>query len=73
MRMITWERGSGRTMACGTGAAAVAVAGVLERRAARAVTIHLPGGSLSLLWNDADECVYQLGPAVEAFRGVFPS
>ena len=67
--MRVWERGSGETMACGTGASAVCVAGVLTGRSARKVTIHLLGGDLQLLWNEKDNHVYMTGPAVEVFSG----
>ncbi len=68
----TWERGSGLTMACGTGACAVAVAGVLSGRTARAITAHLPGGELRLDWSEADNHVYMTGPAVEVLQGEWP-
>ncbi|MFA5864825.1 MAG: diaminopimelate epimerase [Phycisphaerae bacterium] len=71
VRMITWERGSGKTLACGTGAAAVCVAGVLESRTQRNLLAQLPGGPLQLLWNESDNCVYKLGPAEESFRGQY--
>jgi diaminopimelate epimerase len=64
-----WERGSGETLACGTGACAVAVAGVLTGRTARCLTAHLPGGVLGLHWSDKDNHVYLTGPAVEVFSG----
>jgi diaminopimelate epimerase len=64
-----WERGSGETLACGTGACAVAVAGVLTGRLDRRVTAHLPGGDLQLHWSESDGHVYMTGPAVEVFRG----
>jgi diaminopimelate epimerase len=67
--MRTWERGSGVTLACGTGACAVAVAGVLTGRSARKIVAHLPGGDLELYWSDADDHVYMTGPAVEVFSG----
>ncbi len=67
--MRTWERGSGITLACGTGACAVAVAGALTRRTARKLTAHLPGGDLQLDWSEKDNQVYMTGPAVEVFRG----
>jgi diaminopimelate epimerase len=67
--MRTWERGSGVTLACGTGACAVAVAGVLTGRTDRQVLAHLPGGDLSLDWRAADNCVYMTGAATEVFRG----
>ena len=66
--MRTWERGSGITLACGTGASAVCVAGVLTRRNDRKILAHLPGGDLELEWAD-DEHVYMTGPAVEVFSG----
>jgi diaminopimelate epimerase len=68
----TWERGSGITMACGTGACACCVAGVLTRRQARACTAHLPGGDLHINWCETDNCVYMTGPAVEVFEGTWP-
>ena len=71
VRMITWERGSGRTLACGTGASAVCVAGVLEGRTERVISAELPGGKLKLMWNESDNCVYMLGPAEEVFRGQY--
>jgi diaminopimelate epimerase len=65
----TWERGSGETLACGTGACSVCVAGVLTGRSGRDVTIHLRGGDLSIQWNEDDNHVYMTGPAVEVFSG----
>jgi diaminopimelate epimerase len=67
--MRVWERGSGETLACGTGACAVAVAGVLTGRTQRKLTSHLPGGDLFLEWSAADNHVYLTGPAVEVFSG----
>src|SRR5262245_36944434 len=67
--MRTWERGSGITLACGTGAAAVCVSGVLSGRTARKVLAHLPGGDLELEWSAADNHVYKTGPATEVFTG----
>jgi diaminopimelate epimerase len=69
--MRTWERGSGITMACGTGACAVCVAGVLTGRGKRVCTVHLAGGDLHLNWCEEDNCVYMTGPAVEVFEGFF--
>jgi diaminopimelate epimerase len=69
--MRVWERGSGETMACGTGACAVAVAGVLSGRLDRKVTLHLLGGDLQIEWA-ADNHVYKTGPAVEVFSGEWP-
>jgi diaminopimelate epimerase len=70
--MRTWERGSGITMACGTGASAVCVAGVLTGRTGRDLLAHLPGGDLRLEWSAADNHVYMTGPAVEVFSGDWP-
>jgi diaminopimelate epimerase len=67
--MRVWERGSGETLACGTGASAVAVACHLTGRTGRRVTGHLRGGSLELEWSAADNQVYMTGPAVEVFNG----
>jgi diaminopimelate epimerase len=67
--MKTWERGSGITMACGTGACAVCVAGSLTGRTDRTILAHLPGGDLTLDWRERDGCVYMTGPAVEVFSG----
>jgi diaminopimelate epimerase len=67
-----WERGSGETLACGTGACAVAVAGVLTGRTQRRMVAHLPGGDLQLYWSEADNHVYLTGPAVEVFSGEWP-
>jgi len=71
--MRTWERGSGITLACGTGACSVCVAGVLTQRTTRQITAHLPGGDLLLDWNDSDQHVYMTGPAVEVFSGDWPA
>jgi diaminopimelate epimerase len=68
IRLRVWERGVGETMACGTGACATAVAGVLDGRTDRDVTIELPGGELAIRWS-ADDHVYMTGPATEVFRG----
>ncbi len=67
--MRTWERGSGITLACGTGASAVCVAGVLTGRTGREITAHLPGGDLRIEWAEADNHVYLTGPATEVFSG----
>ena len=72
LSMRTWDRCSGITMACGTGACACCVAGVLTDRTKRASTAHLPGGDLALNWSKDDNCVYMTGPAVEVFEGVWP-
>jgi diaminopimelate epimerase len=67
--MRTWERGSGITLACGTGACAVCVAGVLTGRTRRDLLAHLPGGDLRLEWRESDNHVYMTGPATEVFSG----
>jgi len=70
--MRTWERGSGITQACGTGACAVCVAGVLTGRTDRKILAHLPGGDLTLEWRQSDNNVYMTGPATEVFSGEWP-
>ena len=70
--MRTWERGSGATLACGTGASAVCVAGALTGRTGRSVIAHLPGGELRLRWDGPSGHVLMTGPATEVFRGEWP-
>ena len=70
--MRTWERGSGITLACGTGACAVCVAGVLTGRTGRRLLAHLPGGDLELEWSEADNRFTMTGPATEVFSGEWP-
>ena len=67
--MRTWERGSGITLACGTGASAVCVTGVLTRRAGRKQLIHLAGGDLQIEWREDNNHVFMTGPAAEVFTG----
>ena len=71
VRVRTWERGTGITQACGTGASAVCVAGILTGRTAAAITAELPGGNLQLGW-DGRGSVFMTGPAEEVFTGVWP-
>jgi diaminopimelate epimerase len=68
--MRTWERGSGITLACGTGACAVCVAGVLTGKTSRKILAHLPGGDLQLEWAENNH-VLLTGEAVEVFNGTF--
>jgi len=70
--MRTWERGSGITQACGTGACAVCVAGAVTGRTQRSVTATLPGGDLEIEWAE-DDHVYMTGPADEVFTGDWPA
>lgn len=72
VRQRTWERGSGETWACGTGASAVCVAGVLTGLTERRILNHLRGGDLELHWDEADNHVYMTGPAAEVFSGQWP-
>jgi len=65
----TWERGTGETLACGSGACAVAVAAVLTGRADREVTVAMRGGELRIEWPDDESPVFMTGPAVEVFTG----
>lgn len=67
--MIVWERGAGKTLACGTGACAAVVAGVLNNKLDRKVLVHLPGGRLNIEWQESDEHVVMTGPAEEVFHG----
>ncbi len=69
--MRTWERGSGITLACGTGASAVCVAGGLSGRTERKILAHLPGGDLELEWAEGGQ-VFMTGPATEVFSGEWP-
>lgn len=69
VRQRTWERGSGETWACGTGASAVCVAGVLSGRTERKILNHLVGGDLTLQWIEATSHVMMTGPATEVFSG----
>ncbi|MBN1852226.1 MAG: diaminopimelate epimerase [Pirellulales bacterium] len=68
----TWERGSGETLACGSGASAVCVAGVLTGRTDRNLRVHLLGGDLEIEWQESNNHVTMTGPAVEVFTGEWP-
>lgn len=69
IKMRSWERGSGITLACGTGACAVVVAASITGRADRKALVHLPGGDLKVDWRPGDNHVYMTGPATEVFSG----
>ncbi len=71
IKMRVWERGAGITLACGTGACASVVAGVLNSKCDRACTVELPGGCLGIEWSAGDNRVYMTGPATEVFKGKY--
>ncbi|MBF2045900.1 MAG: diaminopimelate epimerase [Leptolyngbya sp. IPPAS B-1204] len=72
LKMRVWERGAGITLACGTGACASLVAGVLNSKCDRRATIELPGGCLEIEWAD-NQRLYMTGPATRVFEGVLSS
>ena len=69
IRVRVWERGSGITQACGTGACATAVAACLTGRANRQSLIEMDGGTLQIEWRESDHHVYMTGPAAFVFDG----
>ena len=69
MRM--WERGAGETLACGTGACAVAVACVLNKLTGREIDVELKGGTLHIHWDEISNHVYMTGGAVTVFTGTY--
>jgi diaminopimelate epimerase len=69
LKMRVWERGAGITMACGTGACASLVAGVLTGRCDRRAILELPGGCLQIEWSTENNCLYMTGPAEKVFTG----
>ncbi len=69
IKMRVWERGSGETLACGTGASATLVASVLNNLTDRKAKLILLGGNLEIEWNEADNNVYMTGPATTVFQG----
>ncbi len=72
LHVRVWERGSGETMACGSGACATLVAAVTEGLAERTAQVVLPGGALTIEWNEEDNHVYMTGPAEAVFSGEYP-
>ncbi len=71
MQMRVWERGSGETLACGTGACATVVAAILNGYASKntSITVELLGGKLEIEWNETDNHIYMTGPANIVFEG----
>ena len=72
IRQRTWERGTGETLACGSGACAVAVTSMLRDAVDREVAIELRGGELQIAWADKNSSVWMTGPATTVFEGVWP-
>ena len=71
IKMRVWERGAGITLACGTGACASVVAGVLNGKCDRLCTVELPGGCLQIEWSEANNRVYMTGSAQKVFTGTY--
>ncbi len=71
LKMRVWERGAGITLACGTGACATVVAGVLAEKSAAVCTVELPGGPLQINWNQVENRIYMTGPAEKVFTGQY--
>ena len=70
VHMRVWERGTGETLACGTGCCATAVACILNGHTDRKVTVHVPGGDITVEWDEKDNHVYMTGPAATVYDGV---
>lgn len=70
LKVNVWERGAGATLACGTGACAVVVAGVRTKRSAREATVELPGGALRVRWDESSNRVFLTGPARIICEGI---
>lgn len=71
LKMRVWERGTGETLACGTGTCATVVAGVLNKLCERKTTVKLLGGELFIEWNEENNHVYMTGPARYSFDGIW--
>lgn len=71
INLCTWERGAGITLACGTGASAAVVAGVMSNLVDRRVTVRLLGGELFIEWSETDNKVYMTGPAKKVYEGIY--
>lgn len=71
IEMRVWERGSGETLACGTGACASGVASVLSNKTSREMNVKLLGGTLRIEWEESSNRVYMTGPATEVFSGIY--
>ena len=69
IKVRVWERGSGETLACGTGSCAAVIAGVTNNLTKRKVKVLLQGGELEIDWNDQDNNVYMKGIATKVFDG----
>ena len=72
IRQRTWERGTGETLACGSGACAAVVVSMLRGALESSLLVELRGGELEIAWQGGDEHVLMTGPAVEVYTGVFP-
>ncbi|NJK69478.1 MAG: diaminopimelate epimerase [Microcoleus sp. CSU_2_2] len=70
VKMRVWERGAGVTLACGTGACASVVAGVLVGKCDRTTAVELPGGVLEIEWSEVSQRIYMTGPAQLVFTGL---
>jgi diaminopimelate epimerase len=70
IKMRVWERGAGVTLACGTGACAAVVAGVLTGKCDPITAVELPGGVLQIEWSEASQRIYMTGPAQRVFAGI---
>lgn len=72
VNMRVWERGTGETLACGTGCCATVAASVLNDLTEDKVTVHVSGGEIEIQWDRQENLIYMTGPAVTVFEGEFP-